>query len=77
MKNQGFYDCLEEMLISSILVRVTRGDIAHLTSHISHLGGSVSFPMDVSGWQEALLHLVIQRSRSAESSTSLITSDGE
>ena len=51
MKNQGFYDCLEEMLISSILVRVTQGDIAHLTSHISHLGGSVSFPMDVSGWQ--------------------------
>lgn len=34
MKNQGFYDCLEEMLISSILVRVTRGDIAH-KPHIS------------------------------------------
>lgn len=47
MKNQGFCDCLEEMLISSILVRVTQADITHKP----HISQGLFFPMDVSGWQ--------------------------
>ena len=74
MKNQGFYEYLEEMLISNMLVGVTQADLAH-KPHISE-GLSPFQGMFLVG-REALLHLVIQWSRLAESSTSLITSDGE